>query len=65
MAPAGSGMAETQGTSAMSLYNGHTGQASVGLDTAQELHSYEMGQRQKMTPPTGGQGASVYRNCAM
>ena len=51
-------MAETQGTSAMSLYNGHTGQASVGLDTAQELHSYEMGQRQKMTPPTGGQDMS-------
>ena len=48
-------MAETQGTSAMGLYNAHSGQASLGMDTAAQLHSYEMMQRQKMTPPTGGQ----------
>ncbi len=47
-------MAETQGTSAMGLYNGHTGQATFGMDTAQNLHEYEMAARQKMTPPAGG-----------
>ena len=54
MAPAGAGMAETQGTGAMDLYNAHSGQASMGLDTAAALHQYEMAHRQKMTPPTGG-----------
>jgi hypothetical protein len=38
----------------MDLYNGHTGQASLGMDTAAALSSYEMGARQKMVPPTGG-----------
>lgn len=54
MAPSGSGMAETQGSSAMGLYNAHSGGASMGMDTAQSLHDIEMGQRQKMVPPTGG-----------
>ena len=58
MAPAGSGMAETQGVSAMSLYNGHTGQAGMGLETAANLAQIEMAQRQKMTQPTGGQDMS-------
>ena len=48
-------MAETQGTSAMGLYNAHSGAASLGMETAGALHSYEMGERQKMVPPTGGQ----------
>jgi len=48
-------MAESQGASAMGLYNAHTGQASMGMDTAAELSSYELMQRQKMTAPTGGQ----------
>jgi hypothetical protein len=47
-------MAETQGASAMSLYNGHTGQASMGMETAAGLHAYEMAARQKMVAPTGG-----------
>lgn len=55
MAPAGSGMAETQGTGAMALYNSHTGGADLGMDTAAGLHSIEMAQRQKMVPPTGGE----------
>jgi hypothetical protein len=51
-------MAETQGTSAMSLYNGHSGQASFGFDTAANLANIEMAQRQKMTPPIGGEDMS-------
>ena len=47
-------MAETQGTGAMALYNSHTGGADLGMDTAGQLHSFEMAQRQKMVPPTGG-----------
>ena len=58
MSPPGAGMAETQGTSAMSLYNGHSGQATLGLDTAAQLANYEMAHRQKMTPPIGGQDMS-------
>jgi len=54
MSPPGAGMAETQGTGAMDLYHGHTGQATLGLDTAAQLHQYEMGQRQKNTPAIGG-----------
>jgi len=48
-------MAETQGPSAMGLYNGHSGGAQLlSLGTAENLHDYEMAQRQKMVPPTGG-----------
>ena len=48
-------MAETQGQSAMGLYNGNVGgQQLLGMDTAESLANYEMGLRQKMTPPTGG-----------
>ncbi len=55
MAPAGAGMAETQGTSAMSLYNSHpAGSAGLGMETAQQNAEYEMMMRQKMAPPTGG-----------
>jgi len=46
-------MAETQGTSAMNLYNSNTG-AGMGMPMAQKLDDYEMMQRQKMVPPTGG-----------
>lgn len=48
-------MDNTQGTGAMSLYTGHTGQAGFGQETAAGLHQIEMAQRQKMTPPIGGQ----------
>ena len=51
-------MAETQGSSAMGLYNAHTGGADLGLDTAAGLHGIEMAARQKMVPPTGGQDMS-------
>lgn len=47
-------MAETQGASAMSLYNGHSGQAGFGMETAARNADYEMMMRQKMTPPVGG-----------
>ena len=57
MAPAGAGMAETQGTSAMDLYNSNTS-AGMGGEMAQKLADYEMMQRQKMVPPTGGQDMS-------
>lgn len=46
-------MAETQGTSAMNLYNSNQS-AGMGGEMAQKLSDYEMMQRQKMTPPTGG-----------
>ena len=51
-------MAETQGTSAMSLYNGHTGSNTFGGAMAEKLSDYEMMQRQKMAPPTGGSDMS-------
>jgi len=53
MAPAGAGMAETQGTSGMSLYNS-ANSAGMGESMAQQLHDYELAARQKMAPPTGG-----------
>jgi len=58
MAPPGSGMAETQGTSAMSLYNANTDSGGLGMGMAQNLHDYEMVNRQKMVPPTGGSDMS-------
>lgn len=57
MAPAGAGMAETQGTGAMSLYNSSTN-AGMGGAMAAQLSDYEMMQRQKMAPPTGGSDMS-------
>ena len=53
MSPPGAGMAETQGTSAMSLYNSNQS-AGMGGEMAQKLSDFEMMQRQKMVPPTGG-----------
>ncbi len=52
----GSGMAETQGASAMSLYNSASGGAGVGdiHGTAGRLHQFEMAERQKNAAPTGG-----------
>ena len=47
-------MAETQGTSAMGLYNGNTS-AGMGGEMAGKLHDYEMMNRQKMVPPVGGE----------
>lgn len=58
MAPAGAGMAETQGTGAMALYNAHGGGAGLGMETASQLHDIEMANRQKMVPPTGGRDMS-------
>ena len=47
-------MGETQGTSAMGLYNGNRDSMSMGQEMAGELASIEMAQRQKMIAPTGG-----------
>ena len=58
MAPAGSGMAETQGTSAMDLYNSNSGQPGFGGGMANQLADREMMFRQKMTPPVGGEDMS-------
>jgi len=58
MAPAGSGMAETQGTSAMDLYNSNSGQPGFGGAMANSLADREMMFRQKMTPPVGGEDMS-------
>lgn len=54
MAPAGTGMAETQGTSALSLYNANPAGAMPGGAMAENLHDRDMAIRQKMAMPTPG-----------
>ena len=60
MVAAGAGMGETQGVSAMGLYNrnstGENDFSSGGMSG--ELAAREMMMRQKMTPPTGGEDMS-------
>lgn len=49
-------MAETQGVSGMDLYNRNSsGENAFGTDMANKLAAIEMMQRQKMTPPVGGE----------
>lgn len=58
MAPAGSGMAETQGVGAMDLYNRAHDADQYGGAMQNKLVDYDMQMRQKMAPPTGGHSMS-------
>ena len=51
-------MAETQGISAMGLYNQNRDNFGMGQEMAAELDGIQLAQRQKMTPPVGGQDMS-------